>query len=285
MKHLNTQWLERVAGILLVLGMLAGCGPEPEISSPAVSAPQQPSELAALYGVNAQVSYAGDVAGLGTSAMVYVFLREPGSRMPLAVQHFPAADLPQSVRFPGLSPQQAVELVVRLSKSGRVDRSPEDLELIRTVNSTHPPETQSMVLAGTDSAGEREPGVAQGSSEPLQASLKEAAPVVIRASVTIEPGHQFPSDTIVFIIARTPGQKMPTVVKRLSVADLPAQVELTDADSMTFSNRLSDSRRLDFFARVSTSGSTSRSSSDWKSETLNLDTKMLPDDVKLLISP
>lgn len=285
MNHVYTIWLERVAAILLLLGMLVSCSPAPEVSQPSASVPEQRNDLAALYGVSAQVSYAGDMIDLGDSAMVYVFLREPGSRMPLAVQHFPAADLPVSVQFPGLPPQQAVEMVVRLSLSGRVDRSPEDLELIRAVNSAHPPENHEMVLAVTDDASAREPGIVQGSSDPHQASSKEMESVVIRARVAIDPGHQFPPDTIVFVIARTPGQNMPTVVKRLSVADLPAEVELTDADSMTFSNRLSDSRRLDFFARLSTSGSTSRSSSDWKSETLNLETQNLPDTVSLLISP
>ena len=285
MNHLYKNWLERLSGILLLLVMLVSCTPEQEISQPSASVPEQHNDLAALYGVNAQVSYAGDKTSLGDSAMVYVFLREPGSRMPLAVQHFAAAGLPQSVRFPGLPPQQAVELVVRLSMSGRVDRSPEDLELIQSVVSTHPPETHAMVLAVTDQVNEHAPDLVERSADAVQVIAEGVESVVLRARVAIDPGHQFPPDTIVFVIARTPGQNMPTVVKRLSVADLPAQVELTDADSMTFSNRLSDSRRLDFFARVSTSGSTSRSGSDWKSETLNLDTKMLPESLNLLISP
>jgi hypothetical protein len=264
-------------GLGLLIGFTAGCSEEPASSPPSQPEPQVGmADGKALYGVNIEVSYAGRRELLADTAMVYVFLRPPGERMPLAVQQFSGRELPRSVSFAGAR-SEAVELVVRLSPSGRVDRSPEDVEVVEQLSGLrHPPETLSVVLgANAASAPPAEPEAADITAQANG----------ISASISLADGHTFTEDAVVFVIARRPGQVMPSAVRRLSVGELPVDVELTDADSMTFSNRLSDSRALDLFARVSTSGTTSRSSSDWISETVRVDMARLPDSVALSIGP
>jgi hypothetical protein len=254
--------------VILLTTALAACTEEQASPDPVADTPRSAPNAAAMYGVNAQVSYPGETGSLAEQAMVYVFLRSPGSNMPLAVQHFPASELPKRVSFSGTSQEEDFELVARLSFSGRVDRSAEDLEAIQVITGfRHPPQNYAMVL------GEHEETVA----------VRDSASVSIRTEVAIEDSHSFPADTVVFVIARQPGQAMPSVVKRLSLADLPLRIELTDEDAMTFSGRISYAERLDLFARVSSSGTATQSNADWVSETVHLETARLPELVVLTI--
>jgi hypothetical protein len=233
----------------------------------------------AIYGINVDVSYTGGT--LSNDARVYVFLREPGKRMPLAVQHFPATELPKSVGFSGGAPDQPVELVVRLSPSGRVDRSPDDVEVVRELSGfRHPPQSLSVVLGEGEQAPARSLS-GDGSASP--AAVPE--PALVRTTISIEDGYPFPPETVVFLVARKPGQPMPLAVKRLSVGELPAELELTDADAMTFSNRLSSASRLDLFARASTSGSAAQSAADWVSDTVHLESPHPAGVVQLRLHP
>lgn len=235
-----------------------------------------PPPGAALYGVNVNVSYPGAQA-LDSTAMVYVFLRKPGTRMPLAVQHFAATELPKAVSFAGTGQDDAVELVVRLSPSGRVDRSAEDVEFSQMLPGLlHPPQTVQVVLGSTGSPAGRT----------AEAALVAAVtPVTIHATVAIGAGGTLDPEAVVFVVARRPGQAMPAAVKRLSVADLPAQIELSDADAMTFGNRLSDAPSLEVSARVSLSGTASRSDADWISDTVRVDTARTPEKIALTLHP
>jgi hypothetical protein len=260
---------------LLMLG-LAGCSKE---SPPAPSAAESP-EGRALYGVNVDVSYSGDRADLGDGARVFAFLREPGERMPLAVQHFPARDLPRSVSFEGDAEGGSVELVVRLSPTGMVDRSPADVEVTKTLPGfRHPPQTLKVVLNPL--------GAAPADTSTAAATPPPSTPAIsaIRINVRIDDGQPFAPDTVAFVIARQPGSKMPSAVKRLSVGELPTTIELTDADAMTFGNRLSTASSLDLTARVSQSGTASRSDSDWVSDTVQVRGEPPADGVTLTIHP
>ncbi len=81
------------------------------------------------------VSYAGDLAALPDSALVYVFVRKPGSRMPLAVERRKPAELPISVSFSGASLSGTeLEIVGRLTMDGDVRLKSGDLEVAQPLN-------------------------------------------------------------------------------------------------------------------------------------------------------
>ena len=100
--------------------------------------------------------------------------------------------------------------------------------------------------------------------EQLQAagqSLPEApaAPSVALISVSVDLAPELKAKVLpgdaVFIFARAAaGPPMPLAVKRLSVADLPAKVELSDADAMMEQLKLSSFPEVQLVARVSRSG-------------------------------
>ncbi|MGE0624156.1 MAG: hypothetical protein AB7I04_05385 [Pseudomonadales bacterium] len=289
MRERIVSWLYfLLVGLLLAL-FLAGCTEGADTSTagqPMPTAGGSP-QGAALYGVNVAISYPGSQA-LEKAAMVYVFLRKPGTRMPLAVQHFAAAELPKTVSFAGTGQDEAVELVVRLSPSGRVDRSAGDVEFSRMLPGLlHPPQTVQVALgaadpasATTEVAAGAAAGNAVGNDDPTA-----TVPVALRATVRLAEGSRFAPESVVFIIARQPGQAMPAAVKRLSVADLPAEVELSDADAMSFGNRLSAAPVLEISARVSLSGTASRSEEDWASETVRVEPRGSTGMIALTLQP
>lgn len=80
------------------------------------------------------VDYAGDPAALPEPAMVFVFVRAAGQRMPLLVERFAASELPRSVtlKVPD-DPGTGLEIVARLSRNGDVRLDPEDREIVRSL--------------------------------------------------------------------------------------------------------------------------------------------------------
>ena len=85
--------------------------------------------------------------------------------------------------------------------------------------------------------------------------------VSLGAFPNVDPGAP------VFVIARDPdAPRPPLAVRRLTVGDLPARIELTDADAMMPGRSLSDLDSLELLARVSLGGSPSARTGDLESE-------------------
>ena len=92
-------------------------------------------------------------------------------------------------------------------------------------------------------------------------------PVGISMSVSLASDLLADPGTPVFVIARDPdAPRPPLAVRRLTVGDLPAQIELTDADAMMPGRTLSDLESVELLARVSRSGSPSARPGDFESE-------------------
>ncbi|MDZ3993140.1 c-type cytochrome biogenesis protein CcmI [Pseudomonas sp. Teo4] len=92
---------------------------------------------------------------------------------------------------------------------------------------------------------------------------KPAAPVAARLKVRVELAAALkdkvkPDDTV-FIFARAlNGPPMPLAAKRVTVAQLPIEVELSDADAMMPQMKLSDFAEVKLVARVSRAGQPTR---------------------------
>ena len=122
-------------------------------------------------------------------------------------------------------------------------------------------ETLELVLARTSDSGASE----VGASAPGEADPSSGVAVLLSLDEAFEVDATLP----VFVIARDPGQPRPPVaVRRLTVGDLPAQIEITDADSMMPGRRLADFDVVQLLARVSLGGSPTAESGDLASATV-----------------
>ncbi|MNQ64183.1 Formate-dependent nitrite reductase complex subunit NrfG [compost metagenome] len=122
------------------------------------------------------------------------------------------------------------------------------------------------VLPADDASRPALDGGIKRASEKLLASggKVESAPAVaskgeIRLKVRVELGADLKAkvkpDDSVFIFARaSSGPPMPLAAKRLTVADLPVEVELSDADAMMPQMKLSNFPEVQLVARISRGG-------------------------------
>jgi len=96
--------------------------------------------------------------------------------------------------------------------------------------------------------------------EQLGAPAADAAPaasqgLIVRVALAAELQAQVQPGDAVFIFARAvSGPPMPLAVKRLSVADLPAEVSLSDSDAMMPQLKISGFEQVQLVARISRSG-------------------------------
>jgi len=90
--------------------------------------------------------------------------------------------------------------------------------------------------------------------------------LVVTVDIAPELRRALPADSAVFVLAREPGgMPMPVAAKRLRLADLPATLNLTDADSPMPTRRLSQLAKVEVLARVSRSGEANAASGDLES--------------------
>lgn len=107
---------------------------------------------------------------------------------------------------------------------------------------------QSGIARAREQLGDAAPAVA-ATPAPVAASLKVRVELDTALKDKVQPGDA------VFVFARAlSGPPMPLAVKRLTVADLPAEVSLSDSDAMMPQLKLSKFPQVQLVARVSRAG-------------------------------
>lgn len=84
----------------------------------------------------------------------------------------------------------------------------------------------------------------------------------VEVDIAPEIRESFPPSTVVFILARAPGERMPLAVARRQLGELPVTVVLDDSTAMNPARRLSTAPAVEIVARTATGGSTTRSDDD-----------------------
>ena len=115
--------------------------------------------------------------------------------------------------------------------------------------------SRGALQGGIDKAREKlkESGVAV--EEPAVAPAPAGAELKVRVDLAASLKDKVQPGDSVFIFARaTSGPPMPLAVKRMTVADLPAEVSLSDADAMMPQLKLSNFPQVQLVARISRSG-------------------------------
>ncbi|MFT0869992.1 c-type cytochrome biogenesis protein CcmI [Pseudomonas sp. CAM1A] len=101
--------------------------------------------------------------------------------------------------------------------------------------------------------------------------VAEAARLKVRVELAAALKDKVRPDDTVFIFARASnGPPMPLAAKRVTVAQLPIEVELSDADAMMPQMKLSDFTEVQLVARVSRAGVPTRG--EWKGQSAPLAT-------------
>lgn len=109
--------------------------------------------------------------------------------------------------------------------------------------------SRAALQGGIDRAAERLGG------SPGQATAPVAARLKVRVELAAALKDKVKPDDTVFIFARASnGPPMPLAAKRVTVAQLPIEVELSDADAMMPQMKLSDFAEVQLVARVSRAG-------------------------------
>lgn len=84
----------------------------------------------------------------------------------------------------------------------------------------------------------------------------------VEVDIAPEIRESFPPSTLVFILARAPGERMPLAVARRQLGELPVTVVLDDSTAMNPARRLSTAPAVEIVARTAIGGSTARSDDD-----------------------
>jgi len=142
----------------------------------------------------------------------------------------------------------------------------------RLLNLNPPAEIEGILRQRIAEWRGEEPSMAavQPPAEPMpeteEPATMQPSAAVVRALVSLSPQAraELPADGIVFIIARDPAQPSPPIaVTRVSLSELPATVELGDAESMMAGRSLSTFTQFELVARASLAGQRTQESGDW----------------------
>lgn len=98
---------------------------------------------------------------------------------------------------------------------------------------------------------------------PAEAAASDAI-ISAQVSLSAEATAAMTGDANIFVIARDPNAPSPPIaVSRLRVSELPAIVDMTDAQSMVAGRELSGFAEVEVLARISLSGGPAAASGDW----------------------
>jgi len=150
---------------------------------------------------------------------------------------------------------------------------------------------QALINADPDTAASIQNGV-QRAVESLAARGEDVSdielPAVARIAVnlSVAPGvtEGFAPETPVFLVARSLEGGMPAAAVRLTLADLPVSLELSDAQAMAPSNRLSSHEYVSVSARISKSGNVSPQPGDLIVEIQPVPTQGLETPLEMVVS-
>ncbi|MEE4244774.1 MAG: c-type cytochrome biogenesis protein CcmI [Kangiellaceae bacterium] len=116
-------------------------------------------------------------------------------------------------------------------------------------------------------------------NQPAQSQLS------LRVDLADELRNQLKPKLTVFVIVRgDDGMPAPVAVRRLMVADLPADLTLSDADAMMPGRTLSKMKQLTVTARVSFSGSPAAQPGDWQAAPVTVSKADIGQPVNLIIN-
>ncbi len=115
------------------------------------------------------------------------------------------------------------------------------------------------IQSGIEAARARLPAAEQGEAPAGAAAVQSTAQIRIEVSLAPALQDKVAADDSLFVFVRAPASgPMPLAVKRLTVADLPLSVTLSDADIMLPGQTLQGAGELQAVARISRSGNASQ---------------------------
>jgi cytochrome c-type biogenesis protein CcmH len=125
------------------------------------------------------------------------------------------------------------------------------------------PEVRALIEHGIASANEQETRVA-GQSAPAAPAAPTADAARIAVHVTLAPAlaSRVPPGAPLFVAARDPRSPGPPFAVKRMAAQFPVDVELTGADAMLESRRISAGQQLEVVARVALGGTPTATSGD-----------------------
>ena len=143
------------------------------------------------------------------------------------------------------------------------------------------PDTAASIQNGVEKAVEAL--VARG-EDVSDIELPVSARIAVNLSVAPGLADGFAPQTPVFLVARALDGGMPAAAVRLTLADLPISLELTDAQAMAPSNRLSNHEKVSVSARISKSGDVSPQPGDLIVEIQPVPTQGLETPLEMVVS-
>ena len=150
---------------------------------------------------------------------------------------------------------------------------------------------QALINADPDTAASIRNGIERGIEQLVErgedvSDIEVPLGSRILVNLSVAPGltDGFPADTPVFLVARPLDGGMPAAAVRLTLADLPVSVELTDAQAMAPSNRLSSHDEVTVSARISKSGNVAPQPGDLILEIATVPTQGLEAPLEMVVS-